>query len=127
MEAYFETDEKRKAKNWDMLEQCKEQRAELARLQHEIREVAGSLRTLGDALGDWDLNTLRLEEPNITILRVHSDLAQPGRTIPSTLIASVPASHMNLDKLRRLLEAAGSVKKSLAVTIKELGDLGVSL
>lgn len=127
MGTYFETDEKRKAKNWDMLEQGKEQKAELARFRHEIREVAASLRMLSDALDDWELNTFRVEEPDITVLRIHSDLAQPGRTLPSTIIASVPSSHVNLDQLKRLLAAAESTKRSLAVTVRELGDLGVIL
>jgi hypothetical protein len=127
MEGYFATEEQQKAKNWDMLQQGKRERANLSRLGNEIRQISSSLRVLSETLADWESHSLGFHSVEMEISRHDDEGRRPGRTIPSHVVATIPNAHCDLAEIQKLLREALASKRAIAQITRELADIEASL
>jgi pyocin large subunit-like protein len=111
MEGYFATEEQQKAKNWDMLQQGKRERANLSRLGNEIR------------LADWENHTLGFHSVEVEISRHDNEGRREGCTIPSHVVATISKTHCDLAEIQKLLREALTSKRTIAQITRELADI----
>jgi len=123
MEGYFATEEQQKAKNWDMLQQGKRERANLSRLGNEIRQVSSSLRILSETLADWENHTLGFHSVEVEISRHDNEGRREGCTIPSHVVATISKTHCDLAEIQKLLREALTSKRTIAQITRELADI----
>jgi len=124
MDGYFRTEERQKAKNWDMLQQSKAHKASMSRMRNEGRQMANPIRVLCDALEDLDAYVVRFEEDKITISRHDLDRPKlPGCTIAVDVVAMIPLAHGELKPIQLLFDSFRESKKSAASIARELKDI----
>ena len=65
---YFTTSEAEKVKNWDMLQQHRECKARLSRLENELKLIANSWKEMAGFFYDWRFNTFAVDDTKIRVL-----------------------------------------------------------
>jgi hypothetical protein len=115
---YF-TDEQADAKNWQMLKQRKEARAEVARLRNELSQFMRSWIKLADLCGeDLSARAFKIDDDAIVV---------QNPTQRHATIATVPRAHFGDTVVRLLgsLEKARAEEASLTEALRALDvDLG---
>lgn len=67
--SHYATKQAKDAKNWQMLEQLAESKADLARLEHEIKSRAKMLRNVTQLLDDLRCNEFICDTNDLVVLR----------------------------------------------------------
>jgi hypothetical protein len=120
---YFVSEEARQAKNWSMIEQLKEAKAECVRLGNELNLFADSWRGLADTCADWKENIFRVSDEEIEVKRPARVAAERDGWV-SNRLAKVPSKHFDFGSISTLLLALEHAKKEADELESQVKDIG---
>jgi hypothetical protein len=122
---YFVTEEAKKAKNWDMVQQQIEAKANIARLGNELEGFARSWADLAEACNVWEDNTFIVSDTRIQVKRP-ARVASERNECCSNMVADVESKHFDLEYIRKLLSDLEASKKHQTKLASQLKDIGVA-
>jgi hypothetical protein len=120
---YFVSAEARQAKNWSMVEQHKDAKAELVRLGNELKLFADSWRELADTYVGWKENIFLVSDEGIEVKRPARAASQRDGWA-SDRIAKVPSEHFDFDSISTLLRGLERTKKEVDELESQVKDIG---
>jgi hypothetical protein len=120
--AYFPTEEARKAKNWDMLQQYQEGRASVARLENEIKARLEGFAKVGRCSTDLRNNEFISNGFTLSILR--PDVKNPSAR---NRIDEIPLAALDIGSLLVLSRELEQVRIDLRKLGQQMRDLGIPL
>jgi hypothetical protein len=115
---YFVTDEARKAKNWEIVEQYQEAKKELVRLENEAKKVGERLIKIGGTLENPRGHRFGCGDAELSIFK------NDPSSSSEELITRVPWKDLNID-LRTLLRDLETAKRKTSELTSQLQELGI--
>lgn len=121
---YFASEDAKKVKNWEIVEQHRVAKADLARLRNELDQHASHWRELADVS---DIrNTFVVAEANIKVeVPVLRGSERDG--CKSNQIAHVPLRYFDSEQIKRLFADIERAKKREAELATQVRELGINL
>jgi len=120
VDSYFATEAQTKAKNWDKRTQYRAEKAQLARLENELQNLATGLQKLAAVCRDHRSKRLKFVGQELIVLRPRL----PGELNPRQ-IDSLSLKVLDVDSFKRLLRDIKRTRKMLTELTSALKELGV--
>jgi len=120
---YFVSAEARQAKNWSIMEQSKDAKAELVRLGNELKQFADSWRELAGTYVGWKENIFLVSDEVIEVKRPARVAAERDGWV-SNRLAKVPSKHFDFDSISTLLRDLERTKKAVDELESQVRDIG---
>lgn len=122
---YFVSTEARQAKNWSIMEQHRDAKAELVRLGNELKQFAQSWRKLADTYVGWKENVFLVTDEGIEVKRP-ATIASERDGWASNRLAKVPNQHFDFASISTLLRDLERTKKEAAELESQAKDIGAA-